>query len=125
MPTEIDGSGYSDFRKVVNSSQSQPDQWDYISVRDGSGTEIFRVSITGDSRAQWNTSDTTTTPQEAEITVSGDDAEISLPQTISGSALFTVSSGGTARHIDDSMADATLEAASDQVVITHQIDGPV
>lgn len=124
MP-EIDDSGYEDFRRVVNSSLTAPDQWDYISVRDDAGSEIFRVSITGDSRAQWNTSDASSDTQECEITVSGDDSEISLPETISGSALYEVDSGGTARSVDDSMADATMEAAADEVIITHTIEGPV
>ena len=125
MPSEINEAGYQDYRKVVNSSEALPDQWDYIELRDGSGNPITRVSITGDSRAQWTTT-ASEQVQQVEIEITGSDSDIDISSgaiTIEGSALFTVASGGIARH-EDTMTPATIANDTDQVIVRHNLEVP-
>lgn len=122
MASEVNEEAYQDFRQVVNSSLSTPNQWDWIALIDDSGVEHTRIQISADSRAQWMTDETNQT-QQVEVTVTGSDSDINTTVTLAESALYEVSSGGTARH-RDSMTSATLAEAGDEVTVRHNIETP-
>ena len=80
--TEINESGYQTIRALINSGETAPSQWDYIELKDGQGTIVTRVSITGDSRFSWSTTQSDQT-QTVSGTVSGSDSDITTTVTLS------------------------------------------
>lgn len=127
MATELTNAGYESIRDLVRSAATAPAQWDYIALIDDTGSEVTRVSITGDSRASWSEedqdSDATDETMTATITVTGGDSDISTPVTIVESRLFDVSTGGSSLS-EDTFTQATLEASSDQLKVEHKVEVP-
>lgn len=113
--TEIKPAGYQDLRNYIEAN------WEYIELRDDQGSAIVRLPIT-DDRVEW-----THTPGaqtlEMTVTINGSDPDISLPQTVAGSALYKAASGGDAMS-EKTFVPFTLMAAEDEITIRHQIQVP-
>lgn len=127
MPTELTEAGYESIRDLVRSAATAPAQWDYIALIDDTGSEVLRVSVTGDSRASWSEEDQdvsgTDETMVATITVSGGDADITTPVTINESRLYDTNSGGSSLS-EDTFTNATLQASSDELTVEHRIEVP-
>lgn len=126
MADDIENAGYEKFRQLINSSESTPDQWDYLAILDDEGDEITRIQISEDDRFEWGTSSTSET-QTVEGVIRATDSDIDVPVTVSGTALYDTDSGGDQLASDNSMPDATLSVEDDdeKVKITHSVTGPV
>lgn len=126
MPTELREAGYESLRDLINSSRTAPSQWDYIALVDDTGSEVIRVSITGDADASWSTEDQdssrTSETMVVTYTITGADLS-SLPTTIVKSQLYDTSSGGSPLS-EDTFTDATLSSSSDELTVTHKVETP-
>lgn len=122
MATEIREAGYQAVRDYIDSGASTPADWDYIELRDDTNSQVLRVSITGDSRAQWVHS-AGDQVLEAEIVVSGGDGDVPTPTTFAGSAFYKAASGGSELAYD-SFTNATIESSDDQLTVSHRIEVP-
>lgn len=122
---EILTAGYQSIRDFVNSSATIPNEWDYIAVYDDTGSEVTRVSITGDSRCQWLDADGDNV-LKIEFDITGSDSDISLPVTLEQSAVWDDTSANSGNQISakESFASATLNQSGDNVVVTHTINIP-
>lgn len=115
MATEFSSAGYADLRAYIEAN------WKYIEVRKSDGTAILRKT-TSDPRVNWRHE---AGAQELilEIVLSGSDAEITLPVTISKSAIYKVATGGNALS-EDTFTAVTLEDALDKITIQHKLQVP-
>lgn len=121
--SELTTAGYQTIRDYVNSSNSTPNDWDYIAIYDDAGNEVTRVSITGDSRCQWLDVDGDNV-LKVEFDVTGSDADISQPVTLQKSAIWNAGTGGSQVTAKEQYADATLNQDGDNVTITHTVNIP-
>lgn len=122
---EILADGYQSIKDFVVSTTATPNDWDYIALYDDTQTEVMRVSISGDARADWV--DVDGDPLiSAEITVTGSDAEITLPTTLEYSAIFddTSANGGRQVTATEQFATAQLDQSGDEATITHTVEVP-
>jgi len=120
---ELTSEGYQTLRDYFCSATTVPNEWDHLALYDDNGTEVTRVSITGDTRAQWTDVDGDAV-LTAEITVTGGDNDISTPVTLQSSAIWNASSGGAQCTPKETFPDATLNQSSDEVNVTHTIELP-
>lgn len=127
MVTELTNAGYESIRDLVNSSRSSPSQWDFIALIDDGDSEVTRVSITGDSRAQWivedRDTDSTNETMVVEFTVTGSDSDISTPVTLAESRIYDTSSGGNSLS-EDTFSNITLSADEDEMTLVHAVEIP-
>jgi len=125
MAQELPNAGYESIRDLINSSRSAPSQWDYIALVDDSGTEVIRVSITGDGDASWSTEDQDSSGSNETMvvtyTITG--ADVTTPVTINTSQLYDTSSGGSPLS-EDTFTDATLNSDSDELTVEHRVEVP-
>lgn len=122
MVEEIREEGYETIRQYIDSSRSTPTDWDWVELRDDTNDPVTRIQISGDTRVAWqhNAGDQVL---ELEIEIQGDDSDIPLGTTFTGSALYNTSSDGNELSYD-SFADALIETEGDILVVTHQIETP-
>jgi len=122
---EITSDGYQSLRDFLNSSVAVPNQWDYIALFDDTGSEVLRVSITGDTRAQWQDVDGDPILQ-AKITITGGDSDVPTPTTFNASAVFddTAANSGVQITQQESFTQATLDQSGDELTVTHDIEVP-
>lgn len=111
---EIEAAGYADLRDYIEGN------WPYISIRTPGGSEVVRLDES-DPRVTCEVSGGNVVWT---VSLSGDDADITLPVTVSGSALFKADTGGSPMHVDDAWADATLAVDEDTATITHTLEVP-
>lgn len=112
---EILNAGYQSIRTFVEAN------WKYIELRDGAGLRILRLPVE-DARVQWiHTANAQTL--ELQIVVRGSDAEIALPKTFASSAIYGVSTGGSAFSIE-TFSSFTMEASGDELTVIHQLQIP-
>lgn len=122
---EITDDGYQSIKDFLNSSVSIPNEWDYLALYDDSESEQLRVSITDDSRTEWQDVD-----GDAILEVygefTGDDSDISLPTTFEYSAIFDddEGEGGDRMTEIEQFATATLDQDGDSLEVTHTIEVP-
>lgn len=119
MPTQFDAAGFEDLRQYVQNN------WDHIALLDTGGTEHLRIDVPNDSRASFS-SDYTSNPVTATITITGQDlidAGATLPVTLDTTETYKTDAA-TSRTSHDTHTDATLEASSDEVTITHDYEQP-
>lgn len=117
--TSFDANGYDDLRSYMQNN------WRHIAIVDDQGTELFRINVNTDSRASF-VSGSGANPLTAEITLTGQDfmdEGISLPSTVALTEVYKTSAG-TTRVAHDSVKDATVETANDEVIITHDYKIP-
>jgi hypothetical protein len=111
---EITNAGYQEIRNYIQSS------WNYVELRDAD-VAIMRIP-TSDPRCEWLHS-VGDQVLKLQITLAGSDADISLPATMSGVALYNTSTGGEALTIGAFTA-VTLEELEDQLKIIVQVEVP-
>ena len=112
-------SGYTDLRGYVKNN------WNYIAVLDDTGTEQLRWDVLNNSNVTI-TSDATSNPLTAELSVTGQDIQDaggSLPVTLAETQAYQGSATSTSMG-SDTMTDATLEKSGDTVTITHNYELP-
>lgn len=115
MASEVSSAGYQDLRDYIQN------YWIYIELRNSQGNPVLRLG-TLDPRVSWKHA---AGAQELilQIEISGSDADITLPVTIAGSAIFKESTGGDSRS-EDTFTVVTLEDALDKATIRHKIQIP-
>ena len=113
--SEIKTAGYQDLRDHIEST------WAYIELRDNEGTAIVRIPVS-DPRVSWTHSPGAQV-LELTVTVKGSDADIPVPQTIAGSALYKVAAAGNALS-EETFTAFTIMAAEDEITIKHQVQVP-
>ncbi len=118
---EILTAGYEEIRKAVDPNETHSD-FNVIELSDGTGTAVLRRT-TSDSSVSV-TSSTAANPYKLEITVNGDDGDVSLSQTFGGSTLFHTDTDGSEVTPEETFTDVTLEDSSDQLVVTHKVEIP-
>jgi len=118
--SELTSDGYQSLREHVVSSNADPNDWDYIEIYDDSGSAVTRVSITGDSRAEWRDLDGDNV-LEVFFQVTGADSDITQPVTLNYSAVWDAASSGRQISQKEQFAQATINQDGDTVDITHTI----
>lgn len=114
--TAFDSGGFEDIRSYIQSN------WTHAEFIDDSGSVIFRLSISGDGRLSW-TSGSGSNPLTLEAQFNGSDSDISLPTTFSRVDLYKGSTT-TTRMGNDTHVNGTLEASSDSITITTDVEMP-
>ena len=116
MSTEIREAGYQTIRDFIESD------WDYIELRDDDDSQVTRIQISEDDLAQWvHASDAQVL--EVEVEVQGEDDDIPLDTTFTGSALYNEESGGDELSFDD-FSSALIGSEGDILIVTHEIEVP-
>lgn len=113
---EINTAGYQSIRDAIQAS------WKYIELRDGGGAAILRIGI-GDARVTW-THVANAQTLELTVVIKGSDAGMVLPKTFASSALYSVSTAGSAYSVE-SFTPFTMEGTLDELTIKHQIQVPL
>jgi len=112
---EITTAGYQTIRDFVQAN------WTYIELRDNAGAAVLRLPTT-DTRVHWiHTAGDQVL--KLEVVITGSDADITLPVTIAGAAIYNVNVGGSALA-EDVFTAATLTAAEDQLKVVVNIEIP-
>ena len=117
MAVEINAAGYLDIRNYIESASG----WKWVEIRDELGNPWERFS-TDDVRVEW-THSAGVNPLELSVTLTGDDIEMTLPETFESVALFKAEVGGDALA-SGPITSVTLEQVTDQVIIRAQIQVP-
>lgn len=115
MATEFSTAGYSDLRTYVEAN------WKYIEIRKSDNSALLRKT-TSDARVRWAHSSGAAV-LILEITLSGSDADVSLPVTVNRSAVYKAASGGSALS-EDAFTAVTLAVAEDKITIRHSLQIP-
>jgi len=113
---EILNAGYQTIRDFVEAN------WTHVELRDDVGATIVRLEIATDARCSWIHSPGDQT-LKLQVVITGSDADITLPQTFGGAAMYNVASGGDTLA-EDTFTEATLEAAEDQLKVVIDIEIP-
>lgn len=115
MATEIPEAGYQDIRDYIQNN------WTYIALIGPGDVEITRIPIS-DERANWMHE-----PNAQElvyvVTVTGADAEITLPCQIIGSKLYKTASGGSAMS-ETTFDEYVLRGNEDSLTVRHRVQVP-
>lgn len=109
---EITTQAYQDIRDHIE------ENWKYIELRDNEGAKVLRLS-TDDPRVEWKHLEGER-ELKLQISIKGSDSEISLPKTLSSSAIFNVAEEGTA-FSEESFSPFTIESEKDELTIVHAI----
>lgn len=117
MSTEITAEGYLDIRNYIESASG----WPWVEVRDDTSTPWGRFNTT-DPRVEW-THEVGANPLELSISLTGSDADMTLPETFAEVAFFKEEIGGDALAAGP-ITNVTLEQTTDQLVIKAQVEVP-
>lgn len=115
MAQEISAAGYQDLRDYIEAN------WKWIELRNASQAAVIRIS-TADARVKW-IHGAGAQELQLEATISGADADITLPVTFASSALYKVSAGGSVLNAN-TFTSAILDTALDKIVIVHKVQVP-
>jgi hypothetical protein len=118
MPA-FESDGYADLRNYIQNN------WTHISLVNDGGSESIRLEVGVDTNTSWS-SDATSNPLEATLTITGSDIQNaggSLPVTLTKSRSHKDSTTSTVLA-EDTYTNATLEAANDELTVTHTIELP-
>lgn len=116
--SDFNAAGYTDLREYLASASG----WDYFEVRDDTGSQVTRFSISGDSRATWT--ENSANPLTLEVTLSGSDGDIPTGTTLSSGALYDGSAGSEMHSGAFAEGDATIGTSSDEVIVTYTVELP-
>lgn len=123
MATEINDNGYESLRRFVDERiDSTDEEWNTIEIVDDTDTAILRVD-TSDSRLEYDSTEDDN-PIVLRLEVSGDDSEISLPETISGFQVYYEDEDGSDVVDIINFTDVTLEEEEDTLVVFAEIELP-
>lgn len=112
---EINTSGYQAIRDFIQSS------WQYIELRDDTNAAIVRLSPS-DSRVTWTHLSGEQT-LKLQIVVKGSESDITVPQTFASSAIYSISTGGSAYSVE-TFTPFTMESDQDELTVIHSIQVP-
>ena len=115
---DITTAGYQLLRDFIESGTG----YAYIELQTAAGVTWERLQISADARCVWTHAPAAQT-LELTITISGDDADVTLPEEFGKSVFFAGASGGSALSTE-TFATATLEHEDDELVIKHRIEVP-
>ena len=118
---EINSTGYTSLRNNIDERATR-ETWNVIEVTDGAGNAVVRLT-TADSRVSI-VSTQGNNPYQIEVTLTGGDSDITTPQDIGGSKVYRSDSNGDDVTVEETTSTVTLENASDEVVVTHDIEAP-
>ena len=118
MTSPFSSDGTVDIRQYIQNN------WNYVGLRDDTGTIITRIDVANDTRASWS-SGPQSDPLEATIEVDRVDSDIdgfnpTGTVTIADTISLKSDTDTTPRSVD-SVVDVVLEAEDDSVIITHQV----
>jgi len=111
MTSPFDPHGYERLRTFAANN------FTHLELRDETGAAITRIDVTTDSRVT-NIPDPATNPLNYTVVVNGTTDDITVPVTVSSTALFE-SDSGTTPIGTDTMKDATIEAPGDTITVSH------
>mgnify|MGYP006189426377 CR=1 FL=1 len=94
----------------------------FMEIRDDVGAAVLRVD-SSDPRLTVGDDDGTDTVTFT-LVLAGDDAEISLPETVESSVLFDLGAGGNQMTEVEAFTPFTLGDPADQVTIVHTVTLP-
>lgn len=113
---EISELGYQHIRNYIE------ENWKFIELQDELGAKVLRLD-TSDSRVSW-----THTPGaevlELSIVVTGSDAEITLPQKLAASAVYTSAEATEPVTLVEPFSNFELSTTEDKLTIHHKIEVP-
>lgn len=118
---EILTAGYEEIRKAIDPNETHSD-FNTIELSDDTGAAVLRRTTSDESVSV--TSSTAANPYKIEITVNGDDSDVTLSQTFGGSTLFHTDADGNEVTPEESFTNVTLEDADDQLIVTHKVEVP-
>lgn len=117
---EILTNGYEALRAGIDPNATAA-TFDVIELTN-SGTGVVRLALS-DSRVQVNSA-AEANPYEIQVTITGSDSEISLPQTIDGSRLYEADTAGEEVTPIETFSSVTLDNSNDELVVRHQVEIP-
>lgn len=122
--TEVREDAYQSVREFVVSTVANPPSWDYLALYDDTGTEVTRISVSGDSRFSWTDIDGDNT-----VTIRGDirGSDSDIPTggtTITHAAVWDSSSGGRQITYKEQFGALTFNQDSDEMRVKHHIQIP-
>ena len=115
---EIRTEGYQSLRDFIVT------EWDYIELYDDTGSSVTRVSVSGDSRFQWQDLDGDNILQ-VYGEVSGTDSDIPLGTDLTYAALWDAASGGNQITQLEKYATHPINQAGDGMKLTHNVEVPL
>lgn len=114
MVSEINEAGYQEIRDFIQSN------WDYIELYDDTDSAIGRWEV-GGSKASWTHS---AGDQTLEMTLIVTGADLGVGNTVSGSRIFSVATGGDILHQEPFANAFTVSQDNDELTVKHQIQVP-
>lgn len=115
---EITTAGYQLLRDFIEGTSG----FAYIELQEADGTPWDRLEIDADARCVW-THVAEAQTLELTITISGDDADITLPQEFGKSLMFAGAVGGSSLSTE-TFTTTTVEHENDELIIRHQVQVP-
>lgn len=122
---EITADGYQSLKDFVVSTTAVPNDWDHIALYDDAASEVTRLEISTDSRADWV--DLDGDPIVAvEVRVSGSDSDIPQPTTFEYAAIFDDTAANSGRQVTqmEQYATRTIDQDGDAITVTHTVEIP-
>jgi len=117
MPAEILTAGYQSLRDHIESD------WDYVELRATEGGVVWeRLKISTDARCVWTHAPGAQT-LELTIVISGDDADITLPETFAESVIYDVAIAGSELS-KNTFTSVVMDDLADELTVKHQIQVP-
>lgn len=118
---EILSLGYEEILTAIDPNGTHRD-FDTIELSDDTGAAVLRRT-TSDASVSVTTT-VGSNPMTLEITVNGDDSDVTLNQTFGGSTVFAEDTDGNEVTPEESFTNVTLEDTADQLVVEHDIEVP-
>lgn len=118
---EILSLGYEQILKAIDPNGTHKD-FNTIELSDDTGSAVLRRTTSDDSVSVTTTAGNN--PMTLEITVNGDDSDVTLSQTFGGSTVFCEDVDGSEVTPEESFSNVTLEDEADQLVVEHDIEVP-
>ena len=113
---EISELGYQHIRNYIE------ENWRFIELQDDLGAKVIRLETT-DPRVTW-THAPGAEVLELSIVVTGSDAEITLPQKLASSAVYTSADATEPVTLVEPFSNFELSTTEDQLTIRHKIEVP-
>ncbi|NYV68138.1 hypothetical protein HYI36_22940 [Bacillus sp. Gen3] len=113
---EISELGYQHIRNYIE------ENWKFIELQNELGAKILRLDTT-DPRVTW-THAPGSDVLELSITVSGSDAEVTLPKTFAASAIYTSAEASEPVTAVEPFSNFEMTMEEDQITVRHRIEVP-
>ena len=113
--SQFDNAGFDDLRNYIENN------WNWLSLRDSSGSEVTRIDVNSDGRVSWSGSNSN--PMTLSGTFTGGDGDIAQATTYTEARLYKTS-GSSTSMASESFTDATIEASVDELTISIDVEIP-